>query len=310
HAHGLYVALNVHPSINGDDPQFQAVNARAGGLTRDSGTCQVLVATPSGCYVFNWANPRQLDAYLALHDPLEANGVDLWWLDWCCDGSSAQAPGLSADTWINSRYAARNQRRGSRWPVFSRIGGSYQGDGPDGDASAGDNGAGAFAEHRYAIHFTGDTCATWPMLAFESQFTAGEGNIGLPNVSHDIGSFNGPPLAGTCMSSPGSKISDDLYVRWVQLGTFQPLDRLHSNHGARLPWEYSPPASTIAAGFLRLREALVPYLYTLARGAYDSGLPIARALYLQWPGQPAAYQHPTEYTLGSDMLVAPVTSPG
>jgi hypothetical protein len=190
------------------------------------------------------------------------------------------------------------------------LGGSYQGEGPDGDASSGDNGAGAFAEHRYAIHFTGDTCATWPMLAFEPQVTAGEGNIGLPYVSHDIGSFNGPPIAGMCTNNPGSKVADDLYVRWVQFGTFQPLDRLHSNHGARLPWEYSPPASTIAAAFLRLREALVPYLYTLARSAYDRGLPIARALYLQWPGQPAAYERPTEYTLGSDMLVAPVTSPG
>ena len=236
--------------------------------------------------------------------------MDLWWLDWCCDGSSASADGLSADAWINSLYAARNQQRGSRWPVLSRIGGSFQGGGTDGDAGAGDGGAGVFAEHRYSIHFTGDTCATWPMLAFESQFTAEEGNAGLPYVSHDIGSFNGPPLAGMCTNNPGSKLADDIYVRWVQFGAFQPLDRLHSNHGARLPWEYAPPASTIATDFLRLREALVPYLYTLAREAYDTGLPLARALYLQWPELPAAYENPTEYTLGNDMLLAPVTSPG
>jgi alpha-glucosidase (family GH31 glycosyl hydrolase) len=260
--------------------------------------------------VFDWTKPRQLDAYFALHQPIEDDGADLWWLDWCCDGSSAQAPGLSADTWINSRYAARNVARGSRWPVLSRIGGSFQGEGPDGDASAGDNGAGVFAEHRYAIHFTGDTCATWPMLTFEARFTAEEGNAGLPYVSHDIGSFNGSPLAGSCMNNPNSKLDDDVYVRWLQFGTFQPLDRLHSNHGARLPWEYSPPIEAIATRYLRLREALVPYLYTLAREAYDTGLPLTRALYLQWPEQSGAYEHPTEYTLGRDMLVAPVTSPG
>jgi hypothetical protein len=310
HAQGLAVALNIHPSINGDDPQFKATNARAGGLSKDGGTCRVLVATPAGCYVFNWADARQLDAYLALHAPLESDGVDLWWLDWCCDGSSAQAPGLSADTWINSRYAERSAARGSRWPVLSRIGASFQGPGTDGDAGEGDGGAGAFAEHRYAIHFTGDTCATWPMLAFEPQFTTEEGNAGLPYVSHDIGSFNGPPIAGNCTDNPGSKLANDIYVRWVQMGTFQPLDRLHSNHGARLPWEYPEPARTIAADFLRLREALVPYLYTLARDAYDSGLPLTRALYLQWPDLADAYAHPSEYTLGSDMLVAPVTAPG
>src|SRR5205823_13822498 len=52
HSQGLNVALNVHPSINGDDPKFQATNTKAGGLSQDSGTCRVLVATPSGCYVF------------------------------------------------------------------------------------------------------------------------------------------------------------------------------------------------------------------------------------------------------------------
>jgi alpha-glucosidase (family GH31 glycosyl hydrolase) len=101
-----------------------------------------------------------------------------------------------------------------------------------------------------------------------------------------------------------------MYVRWVQLGAFQPLDRLHSHHGQRLPWEYPAPAASIAAEFLRLRGSLVPYLYTLAREAHDRGLPIARAMYLQWPRRSAAYRHPTQYTLGRDVLVAPVADPG
>ena len=96
----------------------------------------------------------------------------------------------------------------------------------------------------------------------------------------------------------------------MQLGAFQPLDRLHSHHGKRLPWEYPEPARTVAADFLRLREALVPYLYTLAREAHDSGLPMARPLYLRWARRPRRYDHPTQYTLGRDVLVAPVSAPG
>ena len=70
-----------------------------------------------------------------------------------------------------------------------------------------------------------------------------------------------------------------MYARWVALGTFQPLDRLHSDHGDRLPWEYGAAADASAAGFLRLREALNPYLYTarparIRHRAPDHRLPV------------------------------------
>jgi len=102
----------------------------------------------------------------------------------------------------------------------------------------------------------------------------------------------------------------DLYDRWVQLGTFQPILRLHSNNEDRLPWQYPQPVQGITESFLRLREALLPYTYTLAAEANRTGLPMARPLYLDYPDQPSAYQNPTEYLYGPDMLVAPVTTPG
>ena len=151
------------------------------------------------------------------------------------------------------------------------------------------------------------------MLAFEAQFSAEEGNAGLPYVSDDIGSFNGQPEAGQCSAQTGllnEHLPDDMYARWVAFGTFQPLDRLHSNHGDRLPWEYGPAANAAAAGFLRLREALNPYIYTLDRRTYDTGLPITGALYLQWPSLAGAYENPAEYTFGPDMVVEPVTAGG
>ena len=96
----------------------------------------------------------------------------------------------------------------------------------------------------------------------------------------------------------------------MQLGAFQPILRLHSSAGNRLPWDYPQPADSIAASFLRLREALVPYTYTLAAQSVSSGLPINRPLYLDYPGQAAAYSNPGEYLYGPDVLVAPVTTPG
>ena len=139
----------------------------------------------------------------------------------------------------------------------------------------------------------------------------------MPYVSHDIGTFFSESPQGICdpavspyVAAHENSLSPEMYVRWLQLGTFQPLDRLHSHHGRRLPWEYEDPARTIAADFLRLRESLVPYLYTLAREAHDSGLPMVRALYLQWPRTAAAYRHASQHTLGRDLLVAPVAKPG
>jgi len=309
---GLETGLNIHPSISSSDPRFAETQERAGGGLRADDGCRVVQADPNGqCMVFDWTDRRQTDAYFALHDPFEAQGAGFWWLDWCCDGTRAEAPGLTADTWINRLYAQRQHARGSRWPAFSRIGGSYQA----GFAASGGNGA--LAEHRWSIQFTGDTCGSWPLLAFASEFTAAAASIGMPYVSHDIGTFHAVSPSGVCdaQASPlltpyQNELPPDMYVRWVQLGTFQPLDRLHSHHGRRLPWEYPAREGAIAADFLRLREALIPYLYSLAREARDTGMTMVRPLYVGWPARAEAYEHPSQFTLGRDLLAAPVAEPG
>lgn len=311
HREGLAVSLNTHPSITTDDPRFTVANRRAGGLRPDPTgiRCRAMVtvgdaygtASPGAaadCRVFDWTRAGDQDAYLSLHEPFERDGVDFWWLDYCCDESYALAPGLTQDTWINHLYARRNARRGSRWPLLSRIGASVFD--PD------EAGSGVWAEHRNVIHFTGDARPTWEMLDFQTHFTAAEGNVGIPYVSHDIGGFGG--LASDGVS--GRHLPDDLYVRWVQSGAFQPILRLHSDHGDRLPWDYSGKARQVAARFLRLRGTLVPYLYTLARQARETGLPIARAMYLRWPEHGRAYAYDRQYMLGPDVLVAPVGVPG
>jgi alpha-glucosidase (family GH31 glycosyl hydrolase) len=102
-----------------------------------------------------------------------------------------------------------------------------------------------------------------------------------------------------------------MYARWVQFGTFQPIDRLHSNHSDRLPWQYGDAAKASAEKFLNLREKLVPYTYTLAQQATATGVPVVRPTYLEYPEEPQAYAAAaTEYFYGPDLLVAPVTTPG
>jgi alpha-glucosidase (family GH31 glycosyl hydrolase) len=294
---GIHVTLNVHASIEDTDPQLGPAEAIAGTPLADDSVC----FAPGGkCKVWDWSSVPQAESYFALHQPFESQGVSFWWLDWCCDSSTASTPGVTPDSWINHLYAQELANKNERGFVLSRTGSSYQN--PDEVYPAG-----PWAGHTSTLAFTGDTWGTWNTLAFQVHLTADEASIDEPYVSDDIGSFLGqPPGDPTAVTSD----DPDIYARWVQLGAFQPILRLHSSHALRLPWDYPQPANGIAADFLRLREALVPYTYTLADESVNSGLPITRPLYLDYPGEPAAYSNPDEYLYGPDVLVAPVTTPG
>ncbi|HEX4280111.1 MAG TPA: TIM-barrel domain-containing protein, partial [Solirubrobacteraceae bacterium] len=294
---GIHVTLNVHASIEDSDPQLARTEALAGAPLAVDSTC----FAPGGmCKVWDWSNVPQAESYFALHQPFESQGVSFWWLDWCCDSSTASNPGVTPDSWINHLYAQELANKNQRGFVLSRTGSSYQN--PDEVYPAG-----PWAGHTSTLAFTGDTWGTWNILAFQAQLAGDEASIDEPYISDDIGSFLGqPPGDPTAVTSD----DPDIYARWVQLGAFQPILRLHSSHALRLPWDYPQPANGIAADFLRLREALVPYTYTLADESVNSGLPITRPLYLDYPGESAAYSNPGEYLYGPDVLVAPVTTPG
>ena len=298
HAQGLHTTFNIHPSILGSDPQFAAAQATAQGKLQKTG-CN---SSPD-CYTFDWGDPGQLKAYLDLHKQMEADGVDFWWLDWCCDSSKSSLAGVTPDSWINLQYADRNGF------AFSRAYGSLQAGGYGGPTAVP---TGPWADKRTTLHFTGDTISDWETLQFEVGYTPGESvATGEAAVSHDIGGHT-QGLNQSPGAEPGStKLPDDLYARWVQFGTFQPIDRLHSNHSDRLPWQYGPAAQASAEKFLKLREKLLPYTYAAAKTATATGLPIARPLYLSYPNLQEAYALAgAEYLYGSDFLVAPVTTPG
>ncbi|GAB1644455.1 TIM-barrel domain-containing protein [Krasilnikovia sp. MM14-A1259] len=298
HAEGLHTSLNIHPSIRGADPRFAAAQATAKGKLLRAG-CN----SGPDCYVFDWGDADQLAAYLDLHRSMAPpGGVDFWWLDWCCDASRSSLPGVTPDAWINLQYAAENGF------AFSRAYGSLQAGGYSSPTTVP---TGPWADKRTTLHFTGDTISDWETLRYEVGYTPGESAAtGLAAVSHDIGGHTfGLQEPGT---EPGStKLPDDLYARWVQLGTFQPVDRLHSNHSDRLPWQYGPAAKASAVKFLRLREQLVPYTYRAAAEASRTGLPITRPMYVAYPDQQEAYASAgAQYLYGPDLLVAPATEPG
>ena len=296
---GVHNTLNVHPSITQGDPQLPAAQATAQGNLIPDGDR----------FLFDWSDPAQLQAYFDLHDEIADQGVDSFWLDWCCsDSSRYSAEGVTPDAFINHQYAVRADERIGRGFAFSRAYGALTAGGYGNPQPVP---TGPWADKRTTLHFTGDTTSTWQMLQAQVGYTPGESAAtGLSAISHDIGGHTGgEKFPGAEEGS--TQLADDLYARWVQFGTFQPIDRLHSDHSDRLPWQYGAAADASATQFLNLRENLVPLTYTLSAEATSTGVPVVRPLYLQYPEQQEAYAWAgTEYLFGSDVLVAPVTTPG
>jgi alpha-glucosidase (family GH31 glycosyl hydrolase) len=291
---GLDLSLNIHPCIPYNDLRYAEVFDRIGDkLLHD----QLCLLDGAGA-TFDWGDPEVLDTYFWLHDNVHV-GNARWWLDWCCDLSFSSQAGVTPDAWINSLYEKDTRDRGLRPMTLTRMGGGLEVYG-----TAEYLPTGAWADHRYGVHSTHDIVGSFEMMSTASVFTAGIGaSIGVPYEAHVVGGFlaNEPP-------------ADDLFVRWTQMATFQPLLWLHSNWltggGERLPWKFSDAARDASLEFLRLRHSLIPYSYSLAREAHDTGMPMVRALYLAFPEVADAYQHESQYLYGNAILVAPVTDGG
>jgi len=159
-------------------------------------------------------------------------------------------------------------------------------------------------------HWAGDEDSTWE--AFRASITAGL-TAGASGVL-----FWGWDLAGFSGEIP----SAELYVRSTAMAAFCPIMQYHSefNHHRlpsrdRTPWNIAERtgdrrALEIHRRFARLRERLVPYLAAQGRRSAETSRPLMRALCFDWPDDPAVWDHPFEYLLGDDLLVAPVTEPG
>jgi hypothetical protein len=163
--------------------------------------------------------------------------------------------------------------------------------------------------HRYQIGFSGDASITWKSLAFQPYFTATASNVLYGYWSHDIGGHIGTKDS---TEAKGQHINPELYTRWLQYGVFSPILRTHSVRGLpmnREPWEFATKYGEIISDYIQLRYSLAPYIYTMARKTYDSGISLCRPLYYDYPTDNESYNQKSEYMFGDDLLVAQIAEP-
>ena len=229
---------------------------------------------------FDISNPRFINAYFdVLHRPYEDDGVDFWWIDWQ-QGTTSRMAGLDPLWALNHYHFLDNGDRHERPLIMSRYAG--------------------VGSHRYPVGFSGDTTITWESLAYIPYFTATASNIGYTWWSHDIGGHMN-----------GAK-DDELYLRYVQFGVFNPINRLHSSNSpvyTKEPWAFKNGTGELAADAMRFRHRLIPYLYSCNHDTHESGIALCEPIYYRYPDAEQAYAARNEYFFGPSLLVAPVITP-
>jgi alpha-glucosidase len=152
---------------------------------------------------------------------------------------------------------------------------------------------------KYAWTWTGDTGSDWEALRQTIPTVLGLGLSGIPFCGSDIGGFAGDP-------------SPELFVRWMQLSTFLPFFRTHSSKYApeREPWRFGEPYLGIIRDYLKLRYRLMPYIYSLAWEASQTGRPLVRPLFWIDTNDANLWGVDDAFLLGDSLLVAPILEKG
>lgn len=276
HSKNFKIGLNLHPAdgiTQSESPEYFAkMNASLNGKYGDSNNIPWMLDNTDFTKSFT-------STILRDH---ESEGVDFWWLDWQQHLTSPYTNGLGETFWCNHVFfndMVKN-RPDVRPVIFHRWGG--------------------LGSHRYQIGFSGDALINFPTLAFQPYFTATASNVGYGYWGHDLG--------GHAWADEMNANNPDLVLRWLQFGVFTPIFRTHATKDSRIErqiWKFPNFPTMLEA--VKLRYALFPYIYTMAREAYDTGISICRPLYYDYPDGEEAYTYEGEYMFGNDILVAPIT---
>jgi len=238
---------------------------------------------------------QDIGVYWGRHRELFADGVDGWWPD---EGDWFNVPSVLARHRMYYEGPLADRPNVRPWDLQR-------------------NGYAGIARYGGWV-WSGDISSSWKTLAAQVA-------VGL-NSSLSVSPFWGTDIGGF-FPSRDMEYTGELYARWFEFAAFCPLFRSHGrtwhlhepwgwNTGETGPVESRPvpdpselhnaAVEPICQKYLNLRYQLLPYTYTITRESHDTGLPLMRALWLQYPDDPQAVKLGDEYLWGRDLLIAPV----
>jgi alpha-D-xyloside xylohydrolase len=281
---GLRVSAWINPYIAQRSPLFAEGKALGHLLRRPDGAVWQWDLWQPGMALVDFTSPAARDWYADRLRALLAQGVDCFKTDFgervpldvaWSDGSDPER--------MHNHYAYLYNQT-----VFEVL-----------RAHRGDGDAVVFARaattggQRFPVHWGGDCEASYPSMAESLRGGLSLGLSGFGYWSHDIGGFEGTPTPA-------------LFKRWLAFGLLSSHSRLHGSSSYRVPWHFDEESVDVLRLFTRLKLSLMPYLYEAARTAHTEGVPMMRAMILEFPDDPGCAPLERQYMLGPDLLVAPV----
>ena len=153
---------------------------------------------------------------------------------------------------------------------------------------------------KFPVHWGGDCAAEYSAMAETLRGGLSLCASGFGFFSHDIGGFE-------------QTASADVYKRWVAFGLMSTHSRLHGSTSYRVPWAYEEDtpenpenACAVLRYFTNLKGRLMPYLWAQANKTHQTGVPMMRAMVIDFADDPACLTLDRQYMLGESLLCAPV----
>ncbi|MBQ8219288.1 MAG: DUF5110 domain-containing protein [Bacilli bacterium] len=153
------------------------------------------------------------------------------------------------------------------------------------------------APHRYPIIYSGRTKVSWDTLKYLPTYNNSASNLGISWHAHAIGGYY------------GGIEDDELYLRYIQFGTFSPIFILASESGKyykREPWKWNQIKLTVIKEYMNLRNKLVPYIYNEGYNYHKHGIPIIQPLYYKYPKIYDEPNYVNQYFFGSKIMISPI----
>jgi len=260
---------------------------------------------PSGVRVYDPYNPVARNIYWKYLSKMHTLGIDGWWMDSSePDHLDFKPSDLNNKTYLGSFRKVRNA-----FPLMT-VGGVYEHQRKiDSSKRVFILTRSAFAgQQRYGANtWSGDVTASWGAL--RNQISAGLNFslTGIPYWNSDIGGF--------FLSRFRKKLEDpeyrELYVRWLEFGTFCPMMRSHGADAPREIYQFGKKgdqAYDAIEKYINLRYALLPYIYSTSWDVTANNSSMMRALVMDFASDKNALDINDEYMFGKSILVSPVTT--
>ena len=283
HQKGLKICVWINPYIGQKAAAFNEAAEKGYLLKRPNGDIWQWDMWQAGLAVVDFTNPEAVQWYKDHLRRLMRQGVDCFKTDFgeriptdavYYDGSDPQ--------WMHNYYTYLYNK--AVFEVIQEVKGK--------DEAVLFARSATVGGQKYPVHWGGDCDSTYVSMSESLRGGLSLCLSGFGFWSHDIGGFEGTAPA-------------DLYKRWLAFGLLSSHSRLHGSNSYRVPWLFGEEAVDVCRYFARLKNTLMPYLYTKALETHETGVPMMRAMMLEFDDL-GCEDCDRQYMLGDAIMVAPV----